>query len=778
MDAWPNETPAPSAQQLQADGLWHQGDFEGAARLYAEAAALSPDPAALLLWQAHALRAAGRPEAALALYARATAEAPADPAPHRHRGHALRLMGRAEEARVAYSLAVALDIGATGTPEAAAAIEALEGGSPALPEPPRPQEADPEPQPAAPAASPAPAARRAAAARPPVQPPAATRATVLAPPARPRMAMLRKGGAVGGRSGAGGAHTLAFDVSDLLLHFGGRRTVTGIQRVQASLLHAALGSGQDAAYLAFDRERAAWRVVAPELLSRLLVAAAEGADTSDPAWVAVRDAALNAAAHGPLQVFAPGAMLVNLGNSWGIADYFRGLRAAQRSAGVRYVPFLHDCVPLVMPEHCVRTLVQDYVRWFSAVGVHAHGLLCNSECTRADGRRFLDSLLPGLNLPMEVVRLNADPRGQVAPDPSALEGTRAPRPPERYVLFVATIESRKDHLTVFRAWLTLLRRHGAGRVPRLVCVGAEGWHAEAAMNLLEGSPELNRQVVLLHDVSDAGLAALYRDCLFTLYNSHYEGWGLPVTESLAWGKVPLVPRHSALVESGEGAAVFVEPQSEADMVAAVERLLFEPGALAEAERAVAAHGTPRRWEAVLGQVNAALDAFARAEPPPVTDRLAVPLGHRITLRRVDALVPDLAIALSDMVRDGPGWRAQEDWGTPLAGGTARLRLPLPPGADGMLRLHLELRGEGGQPIGFTLFADSLPAGAARITAPPPGDFATAMPIEVAEGTRLLDLEIDAPEGTGLRGLMLCRDDDLLARLDFLEAQRLPAVEPE
>ena len=40
---------------------------------------------------------------------------------------------------------------------------------------------------------------------------------------------------------------------------------------------------------------------------------------------------------------------------------------------------------------------------------------------------------------------------------------------------------------------------------------------------------------------------------------------------------------------------------------------------------------------------------------------------------------------------------------------------------------------------------------------------------------MLELEIDAPAGTGLRGLLLCRDDDLLARLDFLEAQRLPAL---
>ncbi|WP_338662859.1 glycosyltransferase [Pararoseomonas sp. SCSIO 73927] len=769
MDAWPNETPAAPEEPAR---LWHEGRFAEAALRYAAEAGVLPEPAGALLWQGHALRRAGDPDAALAAYARAAAEAPADPAPHRHAGHALRAAGRPEEAWERYAMAVALETGATSGPGVQAAVAALMAGDPAPPEPPHPparivppaaEASVPHPTPTPPL-TPPPAPPR----------PAPRMPTMLAPPPRPRMAMLRAGGAAGPRAAVPAGGGIAFDVSDLLLHFGGRRTLTGIQRVQASLVGAALGAGLDAAYLAFDRERAAWRAVPAEALSRLLAAAASGSDTEEPGWVAARDAVLEAVSRGRAHGFVPGTTLVNLGNSWGIPDYFRGLRAAQRAAGLRFVPFLHDCVPLVMPEHCVRVLVQDYVRWFSSMGVHAHGVLCNSECTRADGRRFLEALLPGLELPMEVVRLDADPRGNAAPDPSALDGTRAPRPPEPYVLFVATVESRKDHLTAFRAWLALLRRHGPARVPRLVCVGGKGWHAEAAMNLLEGSAELSRHVVLLHDVSDGGLAALYRDCLFTLYNSHYEGWGLPVTESLAWGKVPVVPAHSALLESGEGAAVLVDPQSETAMAAAVERLLFEPGALEAAEAAVAALPPRRRWDTVLAQVVAALDAFGTAPVTPLAERLSLPLGLHLPLGRADAAAPDPAIALAELVRDGVGWRPPAEWGTPLAGGPARLRLPLPPGTEGLLRLHLELRAEGGGALAVALFADSAPAGGARIPDLPAGDFATALPVTVAAGTAALELEMEAPEGASLRGMMLCRDDDLLARLSFLEAQGLPS----
>ena len=755
MDAPHDMTFAAALLRKEAALAWYKGRPGDAAPLFARAAALAPLAWEDLLWQGHALRAAGDAAAALAAFGAAVSDAPAEPLPCLHRGHALRELGREEEAGRAYGLALALGPADAAVAEDALARAARGEAPPAPPLPPVAREAPGDglraPAPGAPAGT-------------ALAPKSIARIASSFPARRPVIPLPDRAG-------------IAFDVTDLLMHFAGRRTLSGIQRVQASLLSASLRTGRDDVYVAFEQPRAVWRAVPADDLARLLAAAAAGSDPNDPAWTEARDAVPEVAQGAPAHAFAPGQVLVNLGNSWGIPEYFRGLRAAQRSRGLRYVPFLHDCVPLVMPEHCVRTLVQDYARWFAALGVHAHGVLCNSEATRADGRRFLEELLPRLDLPMAVVRLDGDPRGGAAPDAAALDGTRAPRRPEPYVLFVATIESRKDHLTVFRAWLSLLRRHGPARVPRLVCVGAVGWGVEAAMNLLAGSPELSRHVVLLHDMSDGALAALYRDCLFTLYNSHHEGWGLPVTESMAWGKVPVVPRHSALVESGAGGAVFVEPQSDGDMALAVERLLFEPGALTLAERGVTTHGHPRPWEAVLAELVGAVADFAAREVTPPPDRIMLPLGLRVSFRRTAALRPEAAIALADTIRDGAGWRLPEDWGTPMAGGPARLRLPLPPGAQGSLRLHLELRGVSEAPIGLTLIADCAAAGSASLAAPPATDFATAMPVEVAEGTRLLELELEAAPGTGLRALMLCRADDLMARLDFLESQRLPPVTP-
>ena len=61
-----------------------------------------------------------------------------------------------------------------------------------------------------------------------------------------------------------------------------------------------------------------------------------------------------------------------------------------------------------------------------------------------------------------------------------------------FVLCVSTLESRKDHATLLRAWKALLRRHGEAAVPELVLVGREGFGAEAALRLLRQVPELPR----------------------------------------------------------------------------------------------------------------------------------------------------------------------------------------------------------------------------------------------------------------------------------------------
>ncbi|MHA4875417.1 glycosyltransferase, partial [Enterococcus faecium] len=84
--------------------------------------------------------------------------------------------------------------------------------------------------------------------------------------------------------------------------------------------------------------------------------------------------------------------------------------------------------------------------------------------------------------------------------------------------------------------------------PDLVCVGGRGWLNDHVYAALDRDPELAEKVRIISGLTDSHLALLYSTCLFTVYLSTYEGWGLPVTESLCYGKVPLLSDTSSLPE--------------------------------------------------------------------------------------------------------------------------------------------------------------------------------------------------------------------------------------
>ncbi|MXP63986.1 glycosyltransferase [Roseomonas sp. M0104] len=779
----------PDALLAQADQKRTARDWTGAAELYAAFVGQRPDAWPIIVQQGHCLKESGQPAEALARYLAAEALAPEDADLQLQIGHAHKILGELHKAALAYARAVALDPGnANAWREASATSEWLTlhaprpGGEALDAEPEEPLDAainDFPPPDDLSAYGPEAATD---------MPEDAALLTLAVPPAPEAEAMA----APAAPESAGTRLQLVLDVTDLLDYFNGARTPTGIQRVQMGIVSRALSESADAEaelrFAAYDPADLAWHPVDGAGFTALVALSAGGSDPEEPAWVKARDSLSRKVATAPAFDFAPGAVLLNLGNSWGFPDYFRALRAVQQSQGVRYIPFVHDCVPLIVPEHCLLTLVQDYARWFGALGLHAHGLLCNSENTLRDARQQLGRLLPALDLPARVIRLDADPRGVAAPTGSTtLSALRALRPGESFALFVATIESRKDHLLVFNAWLQLLRRHGAAKVPRLVCVGKEGWHAEAALNLLRNAPELQRHVVLLPRVSDLELAALYERCAFTVYNSYYEGWGLPITEAMAHGKVAVTPRHSALVEAGGEAAVYFTPQSLPDLQEKLERVILDREFRAAQEAVVRDKGKPRSWSAVKDEIFAAVSALAREPARPVEQRATLRLGQHYRARRMMRTRPDLQSALADAVRDGPHWYPAEEWGVWTKGGTATLRLPLPEGAaDAPLRLYLQLRPppveasivvrctaaentfsqfeldlETGRDSTFML--DLPPAGAANIL---------QVELDSGSGTDLAAMSLPDPRciGTGLLGFMICRQDDHAARLAFLEQQ--------
>jgi hypothetical protein len=343
---------------------------------------------------------------------------------------------------------------------------------------------------------------------------------------------------------------------------------------------------------------------------------------------------------------------------------------------------------------------------------------------------------------------------------------------EPFVLFVATLESRKNHLMVFQAWLDLLRRLPEDQVPRLVCVGRPGWRAEGALALLERSAQLRGKVSVVSGVSDLALAGLTARCLFTIYNSFHEGWGLPVSESLAMGRLCVVPAHTGLLESGAPGAVFFPPGDLPALVATLARLSTDPAHRAALEARIDRAAATRPWTAAADKVLAHLAAAHAPAPRP-----AFPAGERLSLAAAPP-PPTPEGAWGEAIRDGLGWWWQENWGCWTRDGVATLALPLDVPAGTPVRALVELRGPpGGLPLrlrargaaaepwrGLALAEDEVLPVVLQTTAGPEG---VAVDLDSGDGAALGD-HAKRRVGVGVLAVMACRDDDLPARLAALE----------
>ena len=164
-----------------------------------------------------------------------------------------------------------------------------------------------------------------------------------------------------------------------------------------------------------------------------------------------------------------------------------------------------------------------------------------------------------------------------------------------YVLYVSTFETRKNHRLLLQIWKELHRERG-NDCPMLVVVGMFGWGVNDLWAEMQASEVWAAgRIVMLHHVSDALLAHLYRGCAFTVFPSFYEGWGLAATESLAYGKLALVSDVPALREASQDLCPAIHPLDFPNWYRTLVRFLDDPAARAALETRIRAEYLPRRW---------------------------------------------------------------------------------------------------------------------------------------------------------------------------------------
>ncbi len=301
---------------------------------------------------------------------------------------------------------------------------------------------------------------------------------------------------------------------------------------------------------------------------------------------------------------APGDLLLVLGAPWAHPAY-AGLISAQREQrGLRFALLMYDLIPTRHPEWFSIALVRQFCSWIDSVLPLCDVVFAISRFTAADVAAYASGR--GIVLPGPVISLPIGTGfGTELPTPIAGRTTRLP-PPDSYALFVSTIEVRKNHLLLFRVWQRLLAELPREQVPKLVFAGRIGWRVDDLMDQIANTDNLSGHLLLIENPADAELAALYQGCLFTMFPSFYEGWGLPVTESLAFGKPCLIADRTSLPEAGGDLARRFDPDNLHDAYAVIRDSIVARAGLARWEERVRRDFRPVPWSATVEALLAGL----------------------------------------------------------------------------------------------------------------------------------------------------------------------------
>ena len=302
---------------------------------------------------------------------------------------------------------------------------------------------------------------------------------------------------------------------------------------------------------------------------------------------------------------SPGDSFVSLGASF-VDPAHAACVAALRSRGIRVVRMIYDLIPTLKPEwvddpdHGVRH-ARPITEWARRVLGESDCVVTISEFSRQEILRYCAEA--GIVPPsIAVVRLGDD-LGALPEHPPL------PRfvPSRPFILCVSTLDIRKNHRLLYEAWCILAARDPAG-MPDLVCVGTPHLYVKDLLREMRLNRDVNRRIHVVHDCADEELAWYYRRCAATIYPSRYEGWGLPVAESLAHGRLVLASNATSIPEIGGDLPAYFDPVDVHGVVALVERTLDDPQWVAAREQAIRERFVPTPWTRTASQVLGALDA--------------------------------------------------------------------------------------------------------------------------------------------------------------------------
>jgi hypothetical protein len=298
--------------------------------------------------------------------------------------------------------------------------------------------------------------------------------------------------------------------------------------------------------------------------------------------------------------FTAGDVCLSMSATWQFRRYGELIARHKAATPIRVVNVLYDLIPILRPQWLSPGYARRLAIWTRQQMANADLILTISQFQRAE----IETYLSRSNLPRRAIRTirlgdNPGPAGRAAVRPRYV-------PARPFVLCVSTIDARKNHACLHHVWRGLAEKHGPA-CPQLLLVGMTHGSGVPLLRRIRNDPMVNGLIVHLSDVGDRDLAWYYDNCLFTIYPSQYEGWGLPVGESLAAGRYCIASNAASLTEAGDSWIDYFDPDDFNACFELADRAIARPEYVRQREECLRVGYRAQTWHSSATQVSEIID---------------------------------------------------------------------------------------------------------------------------------------------------------------------------
>lgn len=246
---------------------------------------------------------------------------------------------------------------------------------------------------------------------------------------------------------------------------------------------------------------------------------------------------------------------------------------------------VYDLTPIIFPEFHRRANRELQGRKLRFIQDFADGIVCISNHTKKDlldNFKYLKSkkitvVYPGL----DDVFFQSKLRQTYFEDIQTIIKNKAGKlEKKKYLLYYGTFEPRKNAIQLVKVFSDMQKE---GKIPKkfkLIMSGGEGWGGvkKSIKNFINENypiPSKNT-IVLLNFLSDDYLISLIKNAYAIVYPSLYEGFGLPVLESMALGTPVICSNKSSMPEVGGNSVIYINPKDYFDLSKKILYLIKRP----------------------------------------------------------------------------------------------------------------------------------------------------------------------------------------------------------